>query len=255
MKAVKNNWLAFAIMAALAGGCGDSAASNDGDNTGGGNDATAGTNNGGTAGGNTGGSGGTNNGGTAGTNTGGTGGTDNGGTAGANTGAGDGDGGGGNGNGLPAASECGALDDGSGNALDTSAMGGCYYFYCYTTEAELAAAASPSGACKNDVALQCKGDPVTVVAGCARQPLISAQIALIDNFKSAVKDCAKKDPALATFSDGCLDCGVESAACAGTKCFQECINGDSPNCDQCRENAGCTPDFYACAGLPDPNKP
>jgi len=251
MKAVKNNWLAFAIMAALAGGCGDTAASNDGDNTGGGNGATAGTNNGGTGSGTTGGNAGGNTGDTGGTNTGGTGGTDNGGTAGANTGAGDGDGGPGGGPtggaNLPAASECGYETNGP---KDTSMMGGCYYFYCYQTEASLRAAAT-TGGCANDkdVAIQCEGESVRTVAQCARDNAI----ALAANNKKVVVDCARKNAKLADLSDACLNCNVDSSYCAAVNCYGACIGGDSEACDKCREDNGCTPDFYACAGLPDPN--
>lgn len=251
MKAVTKSWLPFAILAALTGACGDSGGSNDGEGNGG---ATAGTNTGDSAGGNTGSTAGGNTGNTAGGNTGSTAGGNTGSTAGGNTGT-DADAGtsaGGNagdgGNGLPAASECGA--QANGLPLDSTAAGGCYYFYCYQTEDSLLAASTQGGACANatDVAIQCEGTSVREVAECSRQ----RSFELVAGQKQPVVDCVRKNAALAEFSDACLDCNIESARCAALNCLMVCINGDSPECDQCRQNNGCTPDFYACAGLPDP---
>ena len=51
----------------------------------------------------------------------------------------------------------------------------------------------------------------------------------------------------------CMDCYIESALCAREFCLGDCLAGDNPTCDACREDNGCTPGFYACGGLPDPN--
>ncbi len=260
MSAVKKQWLTFTILAALTGACGDDGGgNNDGDNTGGGatagqtagnGSASAGQNAGTTAGDDAGddatAGGGTNAGTTAGNTTGGTdaGSTTSGGKdAGSTTGA----------TGLPDASKCGAQANGA--PLDTSAMGGCYYFYCYQTKETLLSEATQGGKCANekDAAIQCEGESVRTVADCARSE--AATIALgIASFKTAVKKCVRKNAKLSDLSEGCLDCNVESSACAATSCLADCVSGDSVKCDQCRETNKCTPKFYECAGLPDPKK-
>ncbi len=215
MRAVKSNWLAFAIMAALAGGCGDSTASNDGEGTGstGGGDAGKGN--------------------------------------GADGGRDAGKGNGGDGS----SQQCGAQEDGT--IVDTSKTGGCYYFYCNETKESILAQSTKGGQCANatDVAIQCEGQSVRTVAGCARMSagqLVSGTKA----FAAAVTKCARADTKLSKdLSDGCLDCNVQSSVCAAENCLAECVQGDSVACDTCRETKKCTSDFYVCGGLPDPNKP
>jgi hypothetical protein len=223
--------------------------------TGGSNGSTTGSNGStGTSGGSSGG-GQTTGGTTAGTSGGQTGGTTDGGTSAGNSTGGDDDGGatgGGTTGYIVDPSMCGA--DAAGKPLDTKAMGGCYYFYCYTNEAGLKSAVSPGAACAadKDVAIQCEGESVRTVSQCARQN--AALVAFPDQFRTAVNDCARKNAKLAEFSDSCLKCNVDSAVCAAAECVTQCIAGDSPGCDDCRESKGCTPAFYACGGLPDPMK-
>jgi hypothetical protein len=52
--------------------------------------------------------------------------------------------------------------------------------------------------------------------------------------------------------DDCLDCYIASSECARDNCVIECLSGDSPACDVCREDAGCTPQFHECSGIPNP---
>jgi len=150
---------------------------------------------------------------------------------------------------LPDASECGAREDGT--PLDTSALGGCYYFGCYQTEETLRAQATEGG-CANDidVAITCEGESVRTVAECAREN----GIALAGGDTAGVVACARKNKKLEKLSDACLNCNVQSSYCAAQKCLAVCVMGDSIACDDCRERNGCTPEFYVCAGLPDPNK-
>jgi hypothetical protein len=230
MKYLNRKVVVFGLVAAMLGACGDDGgADNDGVANNGG-----GTNNGGASSGD---------GGSAGN-----GGDKDAGSGGGNNG---GDGGGGaTGNYIVEPSMCGAT--GLNKILDTSDRGGCYYFYCYTNEEGLRASAG-TGACANDtdIAVQCEGSTPRIVAACARRREILAQIGNIDNFKNAITKCAREDAALAEVSDGCLACNVESAGCA-SKCALDCAMGDSPACDDCREKEECTPDFYKCAGLPNP---
>ncbi len=152
------------------------------------------------------------------------------------------------------AQQCGAQADGT--PLDTSAKDGCFYFYCYQTEETLREQASPGGGCASDtdVAIQCEGRSVRTISDCARQE--SGVLAEKGEaaYGEAVAACARRDEMLAEFSDSCLACNVTSSVCAARRCLIECVTGDSQLCDKCREDNDCTPAFYTCAGLPDPNK-
>lgn len=155
---------------------------------------------------------------------------------------------------LPTKDKCGAQPNGKPG--DSSSAGGCYYFYCYQTKETLLSEATQGGACANaiDTAVQCEGTSVRTVSQCARTRAGKFAEGGAELFRTAVTDCARDDEALKDFSDACLACNVESSVCAAQKCLLECVTGDTPGCDKCREDNGCTPDFYACAGLPDPNK-
>ncbi len=147
---------------------------------------------------------------------------------------------------------CGA--DENGTPYDTSAQGGCYYGYCYTTLEGLKDTVTPGGACamEQDAALQCEGTVTIVTSKCARSN--AGQIGDEARFRAAIKACVLEDAQVMAIHEPCIDCYVETAVCAGKLCTLECISGDSPACDECREEKGCTPDFYVCAGLPDPLK-
>lgn len=271
---VKHSWLALGIMTALAG-CMSEGGGNDGQtggdimttngsggtSTGSSTSGTTGSASGGSTAGSTGdtptnGGGNTDGSNTDGNSGGQTGGTPTtGGTGTGTTGSTDPDGGatgGGTTGYIVPPSECGA--DASGKPKDTSAQGGCYYFYCYTNLAGLKASAKPGGACAGDkdLAIQCEGESVRSVSQCARQNAILAGFP--DMFRKAVSDCARKVPKLAEMSDACLACNVESSVCAAGACVGDCVAGDSKACDMCREKNGCTPKFYECGGLPDPMK-
>lgn len=146
---------------------------------------------------------------------------------------------------------CGAQEDGT--ILDTSATGGCYYFFCRETEESLRSKVT-QGACTSatDVAVQCEGQSVRTVSECARNSagLLQDGVAA---FKAGTAACARNDKRLkAAFSDACLACYLESAACSVEACIGECLSGDTVECDDCREKAGCTPNLYKCGGLPNP---
>lgn len=147
---------------------------------------------------------------------------------------------------------CGARADGT--PLDTSKMGGCYYFLCNETEESVLAQATKGGACAGpkDVAIQCEGQSPRTVAECARSN--AGLLEDIKVFEQAVTDCARTDERLSKdFSDACLACNVKSAVCAADKCLSECVSGDSPECDKCRITNECEATFYKCGGLPDPH--
>lgn len=62
--------------------------------------------------------------------------------------------------------------------------------------------------------------------------------------------CARA--ALPSHSQACVDCYVESAACAVRECLTKCVNAQADSCDECRVEKGCASDFFACAGFEDP---
>jgi hypothetical protein len=53
-------------------------------------------------------------------------------------------------------------------------------------------------------------------------------------------------------SDECLECYAESVACSAENgCGGLCVaDANADACVKCREDKGCTPTFYDCAGLP-----
>lgn len=219
MKTANKNWLALMILAALSGACGDSGSGNndgDGSNGGGNNGDNSGGNNGE---------------------------VDAGMTPMGDLGPDD-----------VTPQQCGAQADGT--PLDTSKGGGCFYFYCYQTEQSLLAEAKDGGGCASatDVAIQCEGLSVRTVSDCARENSAVLAGNGEEAYRKAVTECARGYQELAEFSDSCLGCNVDSSVCAARRCLIECVTGDSQLCDKCREDNKCTPEFYDCAGLPNPNK-
>lgn len=131
---------------------------------------------------------------------------------------------------------------------DTRDEGGCYSFYCGTNSNSIKAGATSSAACGSDaeVYYACDGATTRKVSDCARLN------ALRPDPSAATRDCVREDSKLDVITNACLDCYVKSADCAREFCVSECLAGNSDACDQCRQENGCTPDFYKCAGLPDP---
>jgi hypothetical protein len=60
-------------------------------------------------------------------------------------------------------------------------------------------------------------------------------------------DCVKTETGL---SEGCATCFAESTACTIEECVAQCAADPSPQgCIDCREDKGCTPDFFTCSGF------
>jgi hypothetical protein len=51
-------------------------------------------------------------------------------------------------------------------------------------------------------------------------------------------------------SDTCISCYVDAVICAAQKCIAPCGAGTAAECDACRDEQGCTSDFFTCSGLP-----
>ena len=64
----------------------------------------------------------------------------------------------------------------------------------------------------------------------------------------AYVQCATEGLIAATgVSEGCADCYVQNALCAKNNCLVPCLS-DPVACEECRDENGCTSDFYTCAG-------
>ncbi len=131
---------------------------------------------------------------------------------------------------------------------DTSDEGGCYSFYCGTNSNSIKAGATSSAKCGTDgeIYYACEGSTTRKTSECAR---INA---LRPDPHAAARDCVREESDLDVISDACLECYLDSADCARENCISECLEGNSAGCDACRQENGCTPNFYECAGLPDP---
>lgn len=130
---------------------------------------------------------------------------------------------------------------------DTRDEGGCFGHYCGTNSASLAAAHTGSNCGSTpEIWLICDGLGTREAARCARAHALDADP------REGTRMCLRQNAELDPFSDACLECFLDSAACAREFCVSECLAGDTPQCDACREENGCTPEFYECAGLPNP---
>jgi hypothetical protein len=134
------------------------------------------------------------------------------------------------------------------STTDNRDEGMCYGFFCGTNSNSIAAALTEDSPCATnaEVFLICDGEGVREASRCARVH------ALDSDPREGTRTCMRENPALDPFSDACLDCFLDSADCAREFCVSECLAGDSPGCDACREENGCTPDYYTCSGLPNP---
>ncbi len=72
------------------------------------------------------------------------------------------------------------------------------------------------------------------------------------DFNAATKTCARRNTKLNVVDDACFDCCIASALCARDKCLSACVTGDSADAIRVARNRSCTPSFYTCGGLPDP---
>jgi hypothetical protein len=131
---------------------------------------------------------------------------------------------------------------------DTRDEDGCYGFFCGSNSNSLNAALTEDSPCASvaQVWLICDGLGVREASRCAREH------ALDQDPREGTRMCLRENEELDPFTDECLACFLDSADCARENCLSDCLGGDSAQCDACRESAGCTPDYYACSGLPDP---
>lgn len=130
------------------------------------------------------------------------------------------------------------------------ANGMCGGSHCLETLAEITSEKSSTAICSKPEELSefCSLSSVKTVQGCVVPAALGG--ATGDALTTAVRDCAT--PKLPNYTAPCLDCFVKSATCAAAKCFNECLNPDTPLCDQCRVTQGCINDFYTCSGLHNP---
>src|SRR5690606_3272308 len=131
---------------------------------------------------------------------------------------------------------------------DTRDEGGCYGHLCGTNSNSIAAAVTEDSPCATDaqVWLICDGLGTREASRCARIHALDADT------REGTRMCLRQNEELDPYTDACLECYLDSVECAREFCLSECLAGDSPQCDSCREENDCTPQFYACAGIPDP---
>jgi hypothetical protein len=125
--------------------------------------------------------------------------------------------------------------------------GKCWGYWCGISYEDVRAATVPSGICQSDAELQliCEGGIARKVAQCGRDNAI-----FFNDFEERIDACVRKVATYDPISDACLDCYTASARCALMHCASECVDGDSPDCDKCRMDNDCTPDWYTCSGVP-----
>lgn len=125
----------------------------------------------------------------------------------------------------------------------------CFGFYCGTNYEAVRTETPKNAACGSDRELEliCEGGISTKVTECARRAAVSS-----GDYRENIINCIRTEPEYNDVSTACIDCYVLSAECAKNNCLSACLQGDSPGCDECRETKGCTPAFYECAGMPNP---
>ncbi|HRE91234.1 MAG TPA: hypothetical protein PK095_19095 [Myxococcota bacterium] len=118
--------------------------------------------------------------------------------------------------------------------------------------------ATPTEQClgESDLAVICSGtqDPTDKAGNCGTsQSCISfAFQGKFDEFEDCTRTCmldAERPNFTFVVSEGCTECYVDSVRCTAEECLSACAsNPDSEGCQSCREEKGCTPSFFTCAG-------
>jgi hypothetical protein len=146
----------------------------------------------------------------------------------------------------------------------TSGPAGCYSYtapsdgmcgghYCGITEEQLRAEMPDDSVC-GDPEFACSGNLVSVSGACARQVKGNMPFASNDALRPAIVSCVNEDAEIAErVPSACLTCFLDALDCVSQACLVECLNGDSPQCDRCAQNAGCFDPVFTCGGLPNPN--
>lgn len=150
------------------------------------------------------------------------------------------------------------LDGGAEDAgpIDAGPSVACTGTYEGHTSAEVAAALS-EGACATgaQVVELCQVNPAAQAATAGQTCFLNGQSGddLIECVveggfgTDGVRDVA---PSL---NDACLACYADAVRCSAENCLLSCAqNPNGAACIACRDDAGCTSDFYDCSGLPAP---
>lgn len=118
--------------------------------------------------------------------------------------------------------------------------------------------AAPEDQCLEaaDLAVICSGtqDPADKAASCGQSSgcISLALQGKFDEFETCTRTCmldAERPNFTFVVSEGCTDCYVSSVRCTAEQCLGVCAtNAGSEACVTCREEKGCTPSFFTCAG-------
>ena len=135
----------------------------------------------------------------------------------------------------------------------TPENGMCGSYYCGVNLETLTKEIDPTQICGDDPDFTCKGSLVTSVGDCARKVKSENISQSNDELRPKVEACAYEDPEIKErVSPDCLACFITAAICAGDNCLIQCLVGDSPLCDSCREANNCDAQVFQCGGLPSP---
>lgn len=107
-----------------------------------------------------------------------------------------------------------------------------------------------------DLAIICSGDkdPADKAGNCGTSPscISFAFQGNFEQFEDCTRTCmldAERPNFTFVVSEGCTECYVDSVRCTAEQCLSACAsNPNSENCVTCREEKGCTPSFFTCAG-------
>ena len=114
------------------------------------------------------------------------------------------------------------------------------------------AAIDPDAVCGGDPALSCSSALVGVLGQCARDAKGAMPSASDEELRPLIEACVNEDARFEDLATDCLSCFLDATACASENCLVECLAGDSPACDRCQIESGCTLPVFACGGLPNP---
>ncbi|MEC9073281.1 MAG: hypothetical protein VX938_12905 [Myxococcota bacterium] len=108
-------------------------------------------------------------------------------------------------------------------------------------------AESPVSACTNPIDLTINndsGNQVQADAGAFGQSCMGSD--------DIAKCTSEKLVAKYGLTEGCSSCFAEVLACLVEECLLKCgADPSSDDCTCCKQDKGCTPDFYTCSGLPE----
>lgn len=142
-------------------------------------------------------------------------------------------------------------DDEEGDGGDGTGDAECVGTYDGMTQAELEAEISSDGACADDAEAVCTNDVSGITgrfgASCFMTNSDDPE-AWLDCTMDGVLGDVDPDP-----SDACMECYTDAVDCARVNCATICAGAPtSTECQDCRNDAGCTSAFFACSGLPVP---